>query len=148
VAVIDAKGATHNVVSGYAAVSDPQLVQKPGGTIYLYFGGSTPDPKTVGALRRRARFCSPPRRNADFLAGRDRLRHVYQGDNGETLRDGRTRRHLSSSGEAAEPEWRLRTRGRRFDRHLRAVANLSVVAGRMRSTARAWCLASRSRSSG
>jgi hypothetical protein len=49
------------------------------------FGGSTPDPKTAGALRRRAGFCSPPRRNADFLAGRDRLRHVYHGDNGETL---------------------------------------------------------------
>jgi hypothetical protein len=42
---------THTVVAGWPAVSDPQLVQKPDGTIFLYFGGSTPDLKTQGALR-------------------------------------------------------------------------------------------------
>ena len=42
---------THTVVAGWPAVSDPRLVQKPDGTIFLYFGGSTPDLKTQGALR-------------------------------------------------------------------------------------------------
>ncbi len=49
--VIDAGGTTHTVVTGWPAVSDPQLVSKPNGTIILYFGGSTPDLKTQGALR-------------------------------------------------------------------------------------------------
>ncbi len=51
VVVIDAAGTAHTVVSGWPAVSDPQLVRKPDGTIFLYFGGSTPDLKTQGALR-------------------------------------------------------------------------------------------------
>ena len=49
--VIDPGGTTHPVVSGWPAVSDPQLVRKPDGTLFLYFGGSTPDLKTQGALR-------------------------------------------------------------------------------------------------
>jgi hypothetical protein len=108
VAVLDVAGATHLVASGYAAVSDPQLVQKPDGTIYLYFGGSTPDLKTSGALR----FTStdggvswsgpvkthPASRIGDVQAAAVRrdgtplfsqdgtgFVNVYQGDNGETL---------------------------------------------------------------
>ena len=108
VAVIDAKGATHTVVSGYAAVSDPQLVQKPDGTIYLYFGGSTPDLKTAGALRftstdNGVSWSGPVKTNPSSRIGdvqASALRrdgtpmfsqdgtgfvNVYQGDNGETL---------------------------------------------------------------
>jgi hypothetical protein len=51
VVVIDGAGASHNVVTGWPAVSDPQLVRKPDGTVELYVGGSTPDLKTSGALR-------------------------------------------------------------------------------------------------
>lgn len=52
VAVV-ANGTTHVLATGYAAVSDPQLVRMPDGTgsINLYFGGSTPDLKTSGVLR-------------------------------------------------------------------------------------------------
>jgi hypothetical protein len=106
------------------AVSDPQLVQKPDGTIYLYFGGSTPDLKTAGPLRRRAGFCSPPRRNADFLAGRDRLRQRLPGDNGETLNNDFSSccgyyesPVVESSGQAQLAFWSatsLRSKARRF----------------------------------
>ena len=108
VAVIDASGATHNVVTGYAAVSDPQLVQKPDGTIYLYFGGSTPDLKTSGALRFTSTnggvaWTGPVKTNPASTIGdvqaatlrRDGTPmfsqdgtgfiNVYQGDNGEIL---------------------------------------------------------------
>lgn len=108
VAVVDAAGATHLVASGYAAVSDPQLVQKPDGRIYLYVGASTPDLKTSGALR----FTStdggvswagpvkthPASRIGDVQAAAVRrdgtpmftqdgtgFVDVYQGDDGETL---------------------------------------------------------------
>ena len=49
--VVRGSGAPQPVVSGWAAVSDPQLVRKPDGKLYLYMGGSTPDLKTAGALR-------------------------------------------------------------------------------------------------
>jgi hypothetical protein len=106
--VIDAGGTTHTVVSGWPAVSDPQLVRKPDGTIYLYFGGSTPDLKTQGALRFAsidggASWSGPVKTNAASTIGdvqaaalrRDGtplfsqdgtgFLNVYQGDNGGTL---------------------------------------------------------------
>jgi hypothetical protein len=108
VVVIDGSGTPHTVVSGYAAVSDPQLVRKPDGTIYLYFGGSTPDLKTGGALRftstnNGASWSGPVKTNAASTIGdvqASALRrdgtpmfsqdgtgfiNVYQGDNGEIL---------------------------------------------------------------
>jgi hypothetical protein len=106
--VIDAGKATHTVVSGWPAVSDPQLVRKPDGTIYLYFGGSTPDLKTQGALRFAsidggATWSGPLKTNAASTIGdvqasalrRDGTAmftqdgtgfiNVYQGDNGGSL---------------------------------------------------------------
>jgi len=100
--------ATHSVVSGWPAVSDPRLVQKPDGTIFLYFGGSTPDLKTQGALRFAsidggATWSGPVKTNAASTIGdvqASALRsdgtpiftqdgtgfiNVYQGDNGGTL---------------------------------------------------------------
>jgi hypothetical protein len=99
---------THTVVSGWPAVSDPQLVQKLDGTIYLYFGGSTPDLKTQGALRfgsidGGATWSGPVKTNPASTIGdvqaaalrRDftplfsqdgtGFINVYQGDNGATL---------------------------------------------------------------
>jgi hypothetical protein len=107
--VIVTNGVTaHTVVSGWPAVSDPQLVQKPDGTIYLYFGGSTPDLKTQGALRfgsidGGATWSGPVKTNPASTIGdvqaaalrRDftpvfsqdgtGFINVYQGDNGATL---------------------------------------------------------------
>jgi hypothetical protein len=106
--VIDAHAATHTVVSGWAAVSDPQLVRKPDGRIFLYFGGSTPDLKTAGALRFASgdggvTWTGPVKTNAASTIGdvqaaavrRDGTPifsqdgtgfvNVYQGDGGETL---------------------------------------------------------------
>ncbi|HEX6490914.1 MAG TPA: hypothetical protein VF002_06030 [Gaiellaceae bacterium] len=108
VVVIDAAGASHTVVSGWPAVSDPQLVQKPAGTIFLYFGGATPDLKTSGLLRFSSSnggvswsgpFTTNPastigdvqaaavRRDGTPLFSQDGTGfiNVYQGDNGETL---------------------------------------------------------------
>lgn len=108
VAAIDRSGAAHVVATGYAAVSDPQLVQKPDGTIYLYFGGSTPDLKTSGALRFAstndgASWSGPVkthpastigdvqasaiRRDGTPMFSQDGTGfiNVYQGDGGETL---------------------------------------------------------------
>ena len=99
---------THTVVSGWPAVSDPRLVQKPDGTIYIYFGGSTPDLKTQGALRFAsidggATWSGPVKTNPASTIGdvqASALRtdgtpiftqdgtgfiNVYQGDNGATL---------------------------------------------------------------
>ena len=99
---------THTVVAGWPAVSDPRLVQKPDGTIFLYFGGSTPDLKTQGALRFAsidggATWSGPVKTNAASTIGdvqASALRrdgtpiftqdgtgfiNVYQGDNGGTL---------------------------------------------------------------
>ena len=99
---------THTVVTGWPAVSDPQLVQKPDGTIYIYFGGSTPDLKTQGALRFAsidggATWSGPVKTNPASTIGdvqamalrRDftplfsqdgtGFINVYQGDNGATL---------------------------------------------------------------
>ena len=99
---------THSVVSGWPAVSDPQLVQKADGTLYVYFGGSTPDLKTQGALRFAsidggATWSGPVKTNAASTIGdvqaaalrRDftplfsqdgtGFINVYQGDNGATL---------------------------------------------------------------
>jgi hypothetical protein len=106
--VIDSGKTTHTVVSGWPAVSDPQLVRKPDGTIYLYFGGSTPDLKTQGALRFAsidggATWSGPVKTNAASTIGdaqASALRrdgtpvftqdgtgfvNVYQGDNGGSL---------------------------------------------------------------
>jgi hypothetical protein len=108
VEVIDPAGTTHAVVSGWPAVSDPQLVRKPDGTIFLYFGGSTPDLKTQGALRFASidggvTWSGPVKTNpastiGDVQASSLRLDgtplfsqdgtgfvNVYQGDNGGTL---------------------------------------------------------------
>jgi len=99
---------THTVVSGWPSVSDPQLAQKPDGTIYVYFGGSTPDLKTQGALRFASidggtTWSGPVKTNAASTIGdvqaaalrRDftplfsqdgtGFINVYQGDNGATL---------------------------------------------------------------
>jgi hypothetical protein len=98
----------HIVVSGWPAVSDPRLVQKPDGTIFLYFGGSTPDLRTQGALRFASidggtTWSGPVKTNAASTIGdvqASALRsdgtpiftqdgtgfiNVYQGDNGGTL---------------------------------------------------------------
>src|SRR5690242_6830303 len=106
--VLDTGQKTHTVVAGWPAVSDPQLVQKPDGTIYLYFGGSTPDLKTSGALRFTstndgASWSGPVKTHpastiGDVQASAIRgdgtplfsqdgtgFINVYQGDNGETL---------------------------------------------------------------
>ena len=106
--VIDTKQTTHTVVAGWPAVSDPQLVRKPDGTIFLYFGGSTPDLKTQGALRFAsidggASWSGPVKTNASSTIGdvqASALRYngtpifsqdgtgflnVYQGDNGGSL---------------------------------------------------------------
>jgi hypothetical protein len=108
VAVIDPAGTTHPVVTGWPAVSDPQLVRKADGTILLYFGGSTPDLKTQGALRFAsidggATWSGPVKTNPASTIGdvqASALRgdgttlfsqdgtgfvNVYQGDNGGTL---------------------------------------------------------------
>ncbi len=52
VAVV-ANGSTHILATGYAAVSDPQIVRLPdgSGSLEVYFGGVTPDLKTGGVLR-------------------------------------------------------------------------------------------------
>jgi hypothetical protein len=99
---------THTVVAGWPAVSDPRLVQKPDGTIFLYFGGSTPDLKTQGALRFASidggvTWSGPVKTNPSSTIGdvqasalrRDGTSiftqdgtgfiNVYQGDNGGTL---------------------------------------------------------------
>jgi len=106
--VLDTSGTTRTVVSGWAAVSDPQLVRKPDGTIFLYFGGSTADLKTQGALRFAsidggATWSGPVKTNAASTIGdiqASALRrdgtpifsqdgtgfvNVYQGDNGGML---------------------------------------------------------------
>jgi hypothetical protein len=106
--VIDTGQQTHTVVAGWPAVSDPQLVRKPDGMIFLYFGGSTPDLKTQGALRFAsidggATWSGPVKTNASSTIGdvqASALRrdgtpmftqdgtgflNVYQGDNGGTL---------------------------------------------------------------
>ncbi len=106
--VIDPGGTTHPVVSGWPAVSDPQLVRKPDGTLFLYFGGSTPDLKTQGALRFAsidggATWSGPVKTNPASTIGdvqASALRsdgtplfsqdgtgfvNLYQGDNGGTL---------------------------------------------------------------
>jgi hypothetical protein len=106
--VLDTGGTTHTVAAGWPAVSDPQLVRKPDGTIFLYFGGSTPDLKTQGALRFAsidggATWSGPVKTNAASTIGdvqasavrRDGtpafsqdgtgFLNVYQGDNGGTL---------------------------------------------------------------
>src|SRR5256714_14619360 len=106
--VIDPGGTTHAVVSGWPAVSDPQLLRKPDGTLFLYFGGSTPDLKTQGALRFAsidggATWSGPLKTNpastiGDVQAAALRLDgtplfsqdgtgfvNIYQGDNGSTL---------------------------------------------------------------
>lgn len=105
--VIDAGATTHTVVSGWPSVSDPQLVRKPDGTIYLYVGGSTPDLHTQGALRFASidggsTWSGPVKTNAASTIGdiqASALRrdgtplftqdgtgfiNVYQGDNGGT----------------------------------------------------------------
>ncbi|TMM06301.1 MAG: exo-alpha-sialidase [Actinobacteria bacterium] len=106
--VLDTGGTTHTVVAGWPAVSDPQLVRKPDGTILLYFGGSTPDLKTQGALRFASidggtTWSGPVKTNSASTIGdiqASALRrdgtpvfsqdgtgfvNVYQGDNGGTL---------------------------------------------------------------
>jgi hypothetical protein len=106
--VIDGTGATHIVVTGWPAVSDPQLVRKPDGTIYLYVGASAPDLKTSGVLRFSSTnsgvtWTGPVKANAastigDVQASAMRgdgtpivsqdgtnFLNVYQGDNGESL---------------------------------------------------------------
>jgi hypothetical protein len=106
--VLDPGGTTHTVVAGWPAVSDPQLLRKPDGTIFLYFGGSTPDLKTQGALRFAsidggATWSGPVKTNPASTIGdvqaaalrRDGTPlfsqdgtgfvNVYQGDNGSTL---------------------------------------------------------------
>jgi hypothetical protein len=106
--VLDPGGTTHTVVTGWPAVSDPQLVRKPDGTLFLYFGGSTPDLKTQGALRFAsidggATWSGPVKTNpastiGDIQAAALRsdgtplfsqdgtgFVNVYQGDNGGTL---------------------------------------------------------------
>jgi len=106
--VLDTSATTRTVVAGWPAVSDPQLVRKPDGTILLYFGGSTPDLKTQGALRFAsidggATWSGPVKTNAASTIGdvqaaavrRDGTAifsqdgtgfvNVYQGDNGGTL---------------------------------------------------------------
>jgi hypothetical protein len=95
-------------VAGWPAVSDPRLLQKPDGTIFLYFGGSTPDLKTQGALRFASidggvTWSGPVKTNPSSTIGdvqASALRrdgtpiftqdgtgfiNVYQGDNGGTL---------------------------------------------------------------
>ena len=107
---IDAHQTTHTVVSGWAAVSDPQLVRKPDGRIFLYFGGSSPDLKTAGAIRFTsaddgATWTGPVKTNPSSTIGdvqaaalrRDGTPmfsqdgtgfvNVYQGDNGEGLKN-------------------------------------------------------------
>ena len=106
--VLDTSGTTRTVVAGWAAVSDPQLVRKPDGTILLYFGGSTADLKTQGAIRFAsidggATWSGPVKTNSASTIGdvqaaalrRDGTPifsqdgtgfvNVYQGDNGGTL---------------------------------------------------------------
>jgi hypothetical protein len=108
VAVIDAGGATHTVLTGWPAVSDPKLIRKPDGTIFLYVGGSTPDLKTAGVVRFSSTnggstWTGPLKTNAASTIGdvqavalrRDGAPifsqdgtgfiNVYQGDNGESL---------------------------------------------------------------
>jgi hypothetical protein len=108
VAVVDAAGATHVVVTGWPAVSDPQLVRKPDGTIFLFAGVSTPDLKTAGVLRFSSTngglsWSGPVKTNAASTIGdvqaaalrRDGMPifsqdgtgfvNVYQGDSGESL---------------------------------------------------------------
>jgi hypothetical protein len=48
-----ANGRTHTLATGYAAVSDPQILRLPdgSGSLEVYFGGVTPDLKTGGVLR-------------------------------------------------------------------------------------------------
>jgi hypothetical protein len=106
--VIDAGATTHTIATGWPSVSDPQLVRKPDGTIYLYVAGSTPDQKTQGALRfasidAGATWSGPVKTNpqstiTDVQAAALRrdgtplfsqdgtgFINVYQGDNGGTL---------------------------------------------------------------
>jgi len=106
--VVDTGATTHTVVTGWAAVSDPQLVRKPDGTIFLYFGGSTLDSKTQGAVRFASidggvSWSGPVKTNAASTIGdvqaaalrRDGTPlftqdgtgfiNIYQGDNGGTL---------------------------------------------------------------
>jgi len=108
VAVLDAGGATHTVLTGWPAVSDPKLIRKPDGTIFLYVGGSTPDLKTAGVVRFSSTnggstWTGPLKTNAASTIGdvqavalrRDGVPifsqdgtgfiNVYQGDNGESL---------------------------------------------------------------
>jgi hypothetical protein len=109
--VIDTSGTTHTVVTGWPSVSDPQLVRKPDGTIYLYFGGSTPDLQKQGALRFAsidggATWSGPVKTNpastigdvqasavrkdgtALFTQDGTGFINVYQGDNGGSLHNG------------------------------------------------------------
>jgi hypothetical protein len=109
--VIDPGGTTHTVVAGWPFVSDPQLVRKPDGTIYLYFGGSTPDLQKQGALRFASidggtTWSGPVKTNPASTIGdvqasairRDGTPvftqdgtgfiNVYQGDNGGSLHNG------------------------------------------------------------
>jgi hypothetical protein len=109
--VIDPAGTTHTVVTGWPSVSDPQLVRKLDGTIYLYFGGSTPDLQKQGALRFASidggtTWSGPVKTNAASTIGdvqasairRDGTPlftqdgtgfiNVYQGDNGGSLHNG------------------------------------------------------------
>ena len=108
--VVDAHKTTHTVVTGWAAVSDPQLVRRPDGRIFLYFGGSSPDLKTAGAIRFTSAddgvtWTGPVKTNAASTIGdvqaaaarRDGTPmfsqdgtgfvNVYQGDNGEGLKN-------------------------------------------------------------
>jgi hypothetical protein len=50
---VSVNGQTHVLATGYAAVSDPQIVRLPdgSGSLEVYFGGVTPDLKTSGVLR-------------------------------------------------------------------------------------------------
>ena len=109
--VIDTSGTTHTVVTGWPSVSDPELVHKPDGAIYLYFGGSTPDLQKQGALRFAsidggATWSGPVKTNAASTIGdvqasairRDGTPlftqdgtgfiNIYQGDNGGSLHNG------------------------------------------------------------
>jgi hypothetical protein len=109
--VLDTGGTTHTVVAGWPSVSDPQLVRKPDGSIYLYFGGSTPDLQKQGGLRFASidggtTWSGPVKTNAASTIGdvqasairRDGTPlftqdgtgfiNVYQGDNGGSLHNG------------------------------------------------------------
>ena len=109
--VIDPGGTTHTVVTGWPSVSDPQLVRKPDGSIYLYFGGSTPDLQKQGALRFASidggvTWSGPVKTNAASTIGDAQASairkdgtplftqdgtgfiNVYQGDNGGSLHNG------------------------------------------------------------